>query len=98
MAYWIIAYEWRFELYSGYEFRPWRLLIILYSLLGVAGGTMLLFLKESPKFLLTAKRDDEALEVIRWMYKLNKGSDYTFDIARLEPEDSPIADRNATGL
>lgn len=95
-----MSYEWRFELYEGYQFRPWRLLILLYSIFGIAGGILLLFLKESPKYLLSVRKDEEALEVIKWIYRTNKGKsdDSDFDVYKLESEASEIVLRNETGL
>lgn len=94
-----MSYEWRIELYEGYQFRPWRLLIILYSIFGIAGGSLLLFLKESPKYLLSVRKDEEALKVIKWIYRVNKGnSDDYFNVYKLESEASEIALRTETGL
>lgn len=100
LAYWIIAYDWRYELYEGYEFRPWRLLLLIYSLFGIFGGLLLLTVKESPRFLLSARRDDEALEVIKWMYRTNKNrnNDDDFNILKLESEASQIAVRDEKGM
>jgi hypothetical protein len=94
-----MSYEWRIELYEGYQFRPWRLLILLNSIFGIAGGTLLLFLKESPKYLLSVRKDDEALKVIKWIYRTNKkGDDDDFNIYKLESEASEIVARTETGL
>ena len=100
LAYWIMSYEWRIELYEGYQFRPWRLLILLYSIFGIAGAILLLFLKESPKYLLSVRRDEEALEVIKWIYRTNTGKsdDNDFNVHKLESEASEIALRNESGL
>lgn len=73
IALWILSYEWSFELYDGYAFRPWRLLMLIYALPGMVGGTWLYFMPESPKYLLTQNRNEEALEIVRWMYRTNKG-------------------------
>lgn len=71
----------------------------MYSTLGMTGGIiMLLFLKESPRFLLCNRRDDEALEVIKWMHFLNKGSNINFNILELESEASNIVERERKGL
>jgi len=49
-AMWILSYDWSFEVYDGYFFRPWRLLLLLYTLPGFLGGLWLLTLPESPKY------------------------------------------------
>lgn len=74
-ALWILSFEWRYELYEGFEFRPWRLLLLVYTLPGVIGGLCLYFMPESPKYLLTQGRDEEALEVVKWMYRTNNGTE-----------------------
>lgn len=72
-ALWILSYDWRFELYDGYEFRPWRLLVLIYATPGVIGGLFLYKLPESPKYLLSQDRGKEALEIVQWIYRTNKG-------------------------
>lgn len=68
--------------------------------MGLFGGIILLYLKESPRFLLSLKKDDEALEVIKWMYRTNKGTktDDDLQILKLESEPSEIAKRDEKGL
>lgn len=57
----------------------------MYTIPGIIGGLILfIFLKPSPKFLLSIKKEEEALEVVKWMDRENNGkSDATFDIGRL---------------
>jgi Sugar (and other) transporter len=75
LAWWILSYEWSFELYDGYFFRPWRLLMLVYISPGVIGILWLLFrLPESPKYYLAHNEKEKALEVMRWMYRVNKGA------------------------
>lgn len=61
-------------MYEGTTFRPWRLLIILYTIPGIFSILILIFLKESPRFLLCQGREEEAMDVINWIYKTNTGS------------------------
>lgn len=53
--------------------KPWRLLIILYGLPGFISATALLFLPESPKFLWSVGKSDEALNILKRMYEINTG-------------------------
>ncbi|KAJ2951958.1 hypothetical protein O0L34_g4217 [Tuta absoluta] len=55
----------------GLEYRPWRLLVLLISLPGLLGTIGAALLYESPKFLLSKKREDVALKVLRRIYDLN---------------------------
>lgn len=99
LAYCIIGYEWRFELYEGYEFRPWRLVMLLYSCMGIIGGLILLLIRESPRFYLSIKKEEKALEVVKWMYRINKGkSDDDFDILKLEAECNNAKQREGDGM
>jgi VNT family MFS transporter (synaptic vesicle glycoprotein 2) len=87
MALWILRYDFRYELYAGYEFRPWRLVLLLYAVPGVLGGFWVLRLPESPRFLLSVKRDDEALEIVQWIQIKNKSkSSEVFVIDKLKSE------------
>lgn len=95
----MLSYEWRFELYEGYEFRPWRLLLMVYALPGVISGLWIYFMPESPKFLLTQNRNEEALDIVRWIYRINKGKKNhdDFTVMRLQSEQVEYADKNLTG-
>lgn len=99
-ALWILSYEWRFELYEGYEFRPWRLLILIYVIPGVIGGLWLFRMPESPKYMLAQGRNDEALEVVRWMYRTNKGKRSHDDlrIGKLKSEASELSGKTYKGV
>ncbi|KAJ0177602.1 hypothetical protein K1T71_006475 [Dendrolimus kikuchii] len=56
-------------------YRPWRLLMQVISIPGVIGIVMMIFLKESPKYLITKGRSDDALNVLKFIYKCNTGMD-----------------------
>lgn len=100
MALWILSYDWRFELYDGYEFRPWRLLLITYTIPGIIGGLCLLRFPESPKFLLSVNRDEEALQIVRWIYRTNKGEKNhdNMKFGKLESEASEASKKDDKGL
>ncbi|XP_049871235.1 uncharacterized protein LOC126370441 [Pectinophora gossypiella] len=53
------------------KFVPWRLLILVLALPLGLSAMALMFFYESPKFLLNAGREDEALEVLRRIYRRN---------------------------
>lgn len=74
MAWWILSYDWSYELYDDYNFRPWRLLLLTYAAPGVIGGIGLYNFPESPKYLLTQNREQEALTIVQWIYRKNKNS------------------------
>ncbi|XP_048477559.1 putative transporter svop-1 isoform X3 [Plutella xylostella] len=72
IAWAILPFNYRVPL-GSITFRPWRLLTIVYSLPLLLSSVLLVFAKESPKFLLTRGRADEALEVLRSIYETNTG-------------------------
>jgi hypothetical protein len=53
---------------------------------------------ESPKFLLTQNRDDEALAIMQWMYKTNKGPKDNLQIKKLKSEASDVVGKNYKGM
>ncbi|CAD7090048.1 unnamed protein product [Hermetia illucens] len=60
------------EIYGG-EFSSWRLYGILATIPSIIGLIILPFLPESPKYLLTVGKSEEALEVLRLLFRINKG-------------------------
>ncbi|CAG4983594.1 unnamed protein product [Parnassius apollo] len=67
--------------FGAYDFVPWRLLTIIYGLTFVVSALLLSCGPESPKYLISQGKHDEALEVLRTMYSKNK---------RKSPDDFPI--------
>ncbi|XP_046967615.1 solute carrier family 22 member 5-like [Vanessa cardui] len=55
----------------GINFTPWRLLIIVLAIPSGIGGVAICFFHESPKFLINAGRNDEAIEVLKSMHAIN---------------------------
>lgn len=53
-------------------FKPWRLFLLMSSLVSGLCWLAFMFLPESPKFLLTLRRHDEALNVLKSIYRINK--------------------------
>jgi len=67
-------------------FRPWRLFVILNAVPSIVAASILFFLPESPKFLFTNTREEEAVEVLRRMFTLNTGrnvEEYPVRLAQL---------------
>jgi hypothetical protein len=82
----ILPYKWHFIIYEGCEFRPWRLTLFIYSIPGIIAGLWIYHLPESPKFLLSVNRNQEALDIVKWIYRMNNGTKVEFDILKLKPE------------
>lgn len=87
-TWWILSYDFSFELYEGYYFRPWRLLILTFIVPGIIAFFWMLRLKESPKYLLAQKEQEKALKVMQWMHRVNNGSKSELEV------DEIVAERN----
>ncbi|CAH2076851.1 unnamed protein product, partial [Iphiclides podalirius] len=59
--------------FGAYNFRPWRLLTIIYGSTFLISAMLLLCGPESPKFLLSQGRHDETLEILKMIYSKNTG-------------------------
>lgn len=68
--------------FGSYEFRPWRLLVMVYGLLFLLAPCILAFAPESPKYLVSQGRYDDALQVLRNIYAGN---------TRKTPDNYPVS-------
>lgn len=71
LAWIIIPMEWEFTLLDEFKVSPWRLYLLLSSLLNGINFICLYQFPESPKFLLSINRKEETLNVLRRMYSIN---------------------------
>ncbi|CAH0673811.1 unnamed protein product [Spodoptera exigua] len=70
----IFTLDFEYEIsWLGVVYRPWRLLMQVICLPGGLGILFMILLQESPKFLLSKDRHDEALEAFKAIYKCNTG-------------------------
>lgn len=60
-----------FEVKTFIIYRSWRLFIQMGNLCAISASVILMFLPESPKFLLSIARDQEALSVLKKIYSTN---------------------------
>lgn len=56
-----------------FRFNSWRLFTILCALPSLSVSFALIFLPESPRYLLTQGNEEGALGVFRYIYKINTG-------------------------
>ncbi|XP_049533559.1 synaptic vesicle glycoprotein 2B-like [Anopheles darlingi] len=99
VGWWILSYDWVLTIGDSFQFKPWRLLFIVNTLPAFLNGIAFCFCPESPKFLLSQGRNEEALEVLRMVYRINNPSRrkdegaYEVTKLRLDPEDMIARDR-----
>lgn len=72
LAWAILPLDFRAD-FGSYYFRPWRLLIIVYASFFIIAAALMSFGPESPKYLVSQRKHDEALKVLQIMYAGNKG-------------------------
>ncbi|XP_066138216.1 solute carrier family 22 member 15-like isoform X2 [Euwallacea fornicatus] len=53
------------------NFRPWNLLMLISTVNPLISFIVFYFLPETPKFLMSIGKNEEALDVLRYVYKLN---------------------------
>ncbi|XP_053612061.1 synaptic vesicle glycoprotein 2B-like [Plodia interpunctella] len=58
---------------GGFVYNSWRIFLLVMSLPSFLVAALLLLLPESPKFLITTGRQEEAMEVFRTIYLMNTG-------------------------
>lgn len=59
------------NLFGVFSYKPWRVFIFLNSLVAGLALIGLCLLPESPKFLLAMNKQEEALNVLKRVYKSN---------------------------
>ncbi|KAJ9600845.1 hypothetical protein L9F63_000957 [Diploptera punctata] len=60
---------------SNFKYNSWRIFLLVCSLPSFVVAFLLVFLPESPKFLLSQGDQEGALNVFRKIYRINKGKD-----------------------
>nr|QHN70673.1 MFS transporter 5 [Limenitis arthemis astyanax] len=60
---------------GGFVYNSWRIFLLVMSLPSFLVAALLFLLPESPKFLITTGRHEDALEVFRGIYMMNTGRD-----------------------
>lgn len=69
----LLSFEWQIDL-SFLLFRPWRLLMIIFTSPGIIAAIWMTQLPESPRFLIARGQHSDANEILKWMNKKNGGN------------------------
>lgn len=59
----------------GFVYNSWRIFLLICALPSFVVAALLFLLPESPKFLLSKGRNEEAMEIFRKIYHINTGND-----------------------
>ena len=71
----ILTMDWKYTITDYFVFSPWRLYLLVINSLAVSAFILIKFLPESPKFLLTMNRKEEALSILNKIHSMNNGKD-----------------------
>ncbi|XP_047000374.1 synaptic vesicle glycoprotein 2C-like [Schistocerca americana] len=88
IAWGIIPLPWSWSFFGGYvTYNSWRVFVAVGSIPSFLSALIISGCAETPKFLMTKGRLDEALQVFRMIYKYNTGNDpKTFPVHQLKKE------------
>ncbi|KAK2580653.1 hypothetical protein KPH14_007759 [Odynerus spinipes] len=101
LAWLVIPQKWSIVLWDGYfVYNSWRMFLSMCSVPTLIGVFCLSFFPESPKFLMSQGRKDEAMKVLRKIYRINTGQpEENYPISELVDErevtkstDLPLSD------
>ncbi|XP_012227333.2 synaptic vesicle glycoprotein 2B-like [Linepithema humile] len=74
LAWMVVPQSWLFVFWDGaFVYNSWRIFLSLCGVSTLLGIICLCFFPESPKFLMTQNRNEEALEVFKRIYSMNTG-------------------------
>jgi len=73
---------------GSFKYNSWRIFTLLSAVPSLLVAFSLMFLPKSPKFLLSKGKHEEALQILRQMYSMNKGlPESSYPVHQLETED-----------
>ncbi|KAH0955694.1 hypothetical protein HN011_001947, partial [Eciton burchellii] len=74
LAWLVVPQPWSFSIWDGaFVYNSWRIFLSLCGVPTLIGVVCLCFFPESPKFLMTQDRNEDALEVFRRIFSVNTG-------------------------
>nr|CAD7264020.1 unnamed protein product [Timema shepardi] len=76
LAWIIIPQPWSWELFDGYiVYSSWRVYVLVCAMPSLLAAFLMTFFLESPKFLMAIGRNEQAIDVLRSVYRINTGRD-----------------------
>ncbi|XP_045767120.1 synaptic vesicle glycoprotein 2B-like [Maniola jurtina] len=100
LAWAIITKDLDFQFFdNSIVIHSWNVFLLTTAMVPLLTGVAFLFLPESPKFLMSRGRNDEALLVFRWIYSLNTGKPpESYSVTKLEEEKTKQRGRGLEAL
>lgn len=93
-AWLLINQDWSFQVpFIDITYRPWRLFMVVCSLPGLLSALVLLFLPESPKFILGQGNQVAAHRILQNMNRWNNGKESPFEEFEIHEEIESIENR-----
>lgn len=94
VAFATINQDWQYAIpLLGIVYRPWRLYMVLCSLPALIAYIALIFLPESPRFVLEQGKQKKAIEIVHTINRWNNGADNKLDIVEILEEPETIENR-----
>lgn len=90
----VINHDWQlFIPYIDIMYKPWRLFLVVCSLPGLLSSIAMLFLPESPKFVLGQGNQRGAVKILEQMNRWNNGRKAELGVFEIQEEDESIEHR-----
>lgn len=94
IAWAIINEDWQFQVpILDITYKPWRLFLILCSLPELIAALVVLFLPESPKFVLGQGDKDRAYQILQKIHRWNNGTKQPLESFEIYEESESIENR-----
>lgn len=94
VAWTVINHDWELAIpFIGIIYRPWRLFLVVCSLPGFLVFVILIFLPESPKFVLGQGKPMEAYKILQTVNRVNNGKSSPLELFAIYEEAETIENR-----
>lgn len=94
IAWLVINEDWQFNIpLIDIAYKPWRLFLVICTLPGLFAFLIMLYLPESPKFLLGQGKQAEAYRVLQHMNEMNSGKNSPLEPFEIHEEAESIENR-----